>query len=94
MEDERCFSTLAFIKSKHLNKVTTYLPQMLCACLDNDSIHCKISWMKNALSNGAQHDIDIVMMVKSFVGFLHLFKCINLIAYVSNFIEINGCFTR
>jgi hypothetical protein len=49
--------------------------------------------MKNALNNGEQHDTDIVMMVKSFVGLLRLFKCINLMAYVSNFIEINGCFT-
>jgi hypothetical protein len=73
MEDERCFSTLAFIKSKRHNRVTTHLPQMLCACLDNNSIHCKISCMKNALSNEKQHDTDIVMMVKSFVGFLHLF---------------------
>jgi hypothetical protein len=92
MEDERCFSTLAFITSKHRNKVTTHLPQMLCACLDNNFIHCKISCMKNALSNGEQHDTNI-MMVKSFVGFLCLFKCINLMAYVSNYIEINGCFT-
>lgn len=29
--------------------------------------------MKNSLNNGKQHATNIVMMVKSFVGFLHLF---------------------
>jgi hypothetical protein len=30
MEDERCFSTLAFMKSKLYNKLFTYLPIVVC----------------------------------------------------------------
>jgi hypothetical protein len=44
VEDERWFSTLVFMKSKLQNKLLpTY--HLLCACLHNNSILCKISLM-------------------------------------------------
>jgi hypothetical protein len=51
--------------------------------------------MRNALRYGKQRAIDIVMMVKVIYGasWAYFHKCRNLMAYVSIFVEFNGCFT-
>ncbi len=65
VEDERCLSILAFTNSKLWNKLTTHLP-LLCTCLHNNSILCKISHMQIILSNGEKLAINIVMMAKQY----------------------------
>jgi len=65
MEDERCFSTLAFMKSKlWIGSFPTY--HLLCACLHNNSTHCKISHMQIISNNGKELAIDIVMMARQY----------------------------
>jgi hypothetical protein len=61
VEDERCFSTLAFMKSKFHNKLTTHLPLIVHMFA---FIRYIISHTKNALSNGKVPTIAIVMMAK------------------------------
>jgi hypothetical protein len=62
VEDEKCLSIVAFMKCCAIGSLPTY--QMLCTCLHNSSILCKIYHMWNVLSNGEQHVIDIAMMVR------------------------------
>ncbi len=62
MEDERCFFTLAFMKSSFkIGSLPTY--HLLCACLHNNFIFCKASHFENIFSNGKELTIDIVMML-------------------------------
>jgi hypothetical protein len=71
VEDERCFSTLAFMKSKLYDMLTIHLPIVVCM-LHNSFIHWKNFHMLNVLSNGKQHDTNIVMMVKVQCALLEL----------------------
>ncbi len=71
VEDEKCFSTLAFLNSKlcvsfEFIKATSFLfiSQLLCACLHNNFTLWRISRMLNVLSSGKQHDITTTLMVK------------------------------
>ncbi len=60
MEDERCFSIVAFMKCCAIDSLPTY--QLLCTCLHNSSMLCK---MWNVLISGEeQHVIDISNMVR------------------------------
>jgi hypothetical protein len=70
LEDKKSFFTLIFLKSKLCNKFTIHL-HLLCTCLHKNSTFYKIPHMQNALSNGKNHNTNIVMMV----GQYHLCNC-------------------
>ncbi len=53
VEDEKCFSTLAFTKSKLQNRLTTHLPHVV-HMFSQQFILCKISHMQIVLSNGEE----------------------------------------
>ncbi len=61
VEDEKCFSTLAFMKSKLWNRLTTHLPlvvRMFAQCTLQNFPYA------NVLNNGQLLAIDIVMMAR------------------------------
>jgi hypothetical protein len=65
MEDERWFSTLAFMKSKFwIGSLPTY--HLLCTCLHNNYVLCKISHMQIISTSGEELDINIVMMARQY----------------------------
>jgi hypothetical protein len=61
VEDGRCFSTLAFMKS---TTSSLFISQLLCTCLHNNFTLLKFCPVLNVLSSGEQHDIAIALMVR------------------------------
>ncbi len=65
VEDEKCFSTLAFLKSKLWNKLTTHLPlvvRMFAQCTFQNFPYASV------LNNGKELAIDIVMMARQLLS--------------------------
>jgi hypothetical protein len=64
VEDEKCFSTLVFMKSKLWNRLTTHLPLVVRMFAQQFYILQNFPYV--ILSNGKELAIDIVMMAKQY----------------------------
>jgi hypothetical protein len=66
VKDEKCFATLAFMKSKLCNKLTAHVPIVVSSLHNNSSNFTlrKFSHMLNVLSSEEQHDIAASLRVR------------------------------